>query len=115
MLIQILIIAFAVFALGRAVIKFRAKELSFSWFVFWLVFWIGVAVVVLLPQTTEVVARWIGVGRGVDAAIYLSIVLIFYLLFRVFIKIQSLEKNITKLTREIAVREARRPKEDSNE
>jgi hypothetical protein len=109
MLIQILIIAFAVFALLRAFVKFRARELSISWFIFWLVFWVGLGIVVWLPQTTEIVAQWVGVGRGVDAAIYFSIVLLFYLVFRIFLKLQSIESNITKLTREEAIQSAKEP------
>jgi len=112
MLIQILIIAFAVFALFRAFMKFRARELSISWFVFWLIFWVVLGIGVILPQTTEVVAKWVGVGRGVDVAIYFSIVLLFYLVFRIFLKIQSIESNITKLTREDAIREVKEPEKN---
>jgi hypothetical protein len=112
MLIQILIIAFAIFALIRVFTKFKARQLSIGWFVFWLVFWVLAGVVVLLPQTTEMVARWVGVGRGVDVAIYFSIVLLFYLVFRIFLKIQSIEGSITKLTREGAIREVKEPKQD---
>lgn len=112
MLVQILIIAFALFAILRVFTKFRSRQLSISWFIFWLVFWIGLGIVVGLPQTTEIVARWVGVGRGVDAAIYFAIVLLFYLVFRIFLKIQSIESNITKLTREEAIRSAQEPKKD---
>jgi len=110
MLIQILIVAFAVFALLRVFTKFRARQLSISWFIFWLIFWVMLGIGVIMPQTTEIVAQWVGVGRGVDVAIYFSIVLLFYLVFRIFLKIQSIESNITKLTREDAIREAKEPK-----
>jgi len=112
MLIQILIIVFALFAIWRALSKFRAKELAVSWFVFWLFFWVAVGVVVLLPQTTEIVASWVGVGRGVDVAIYFSIVLLFYMVFRIFLKLHSIEASITKVVREESIREAKIPKED---
>lgn len=95
--------------------KFRARELSPAWFIFWLLFWIAVGIVVWLPQTTEIVARWLGVGRGVDVAIYVSILLLFYLVFRIFLKMQSIDRDITKMTQELAIREAKEPKEQDNE
>jgi len=115
MLIQILLVAFSVFVIWRVVLRFKNKELSLPWFIFWTLFWIAVIVVVVLPQTTEVVASWLGVGRGVDVAIYVSIVILFYLVFRIFIKIQGIEKNITDLTRGKAIREAEVPKKDERE
>jgi hypothetical protein len=36
----------------------------------WLLFWVAVIVVAWLPDTTNLLARWLGVGRGVDTAMY---------------------------------------------
>jgi len=115
MLIQILLVAFSIFVLWRVFLRFRQKELSLGWFIFWIIFWLAVIVVVALPQTTEVVASWLGVGRGVDVAIYVSIVILFYLVFRMFIKIQKIEQNITELTRGKAIEEVKEPKDNERE
>jgi hypothetical protein len=50
-------------------------------------------------------ARWLGVGRGVDTAMYLSILTVFYLIFRSFAKIEDLDRQITKIVRANALRE----------
>lgn len=114
MLIQIVIIAFSLFAILRAFFKFRAKELSIAWLITWIVFWVLVGVVVLLPQTTEIIAAWFGVGRGVDVVIYISIVVLFYLTFKTFLKIQNLERDISKIVQELAISRPEEPndKED---
>jgi len=44
----------------------------------------------------------LGIGRGVDLAIYVSVICLFYLVYKLFIKIQSLERQITLLVRKLA-------------
>jgi len=90
----------------RSVYK-RRKEgfLGLSGFLFWSLFWIFVAVVVAVPESANSAARLFGIGRGADFAIYSSIGLIFFILFRLHIKIESIGRDITKLTRHQALEE----------
>ena len=71
----------------------------------WLVFWAVVIVVSLHPKTTDHLADLLGVGRGVDTAIYLSLLMIFYLLFRSFAKIEDMDRQLTRIVRANALRE----------
>lgn len=68
-------------------------------------FWIIVGGVTLSPQTTDTIAKLVGVGRGVDFIIYISIISLFYLVFRMFVKIEDVEREITKLVRKLAIEE----------
>ena len=106
MLIQILIVAFAIFAVVRAFFRFRQGRLPLVWFGFWAFFWVIASVVTLLPQTTTVAARLVGVGRGADFVLYLSVIALFYLIFRLFVKIEDLELEITRLVRKLALEES---------
>jgi len=105
MLIQIFIIIFVLFALSRALLRFKKNEIAIKEFLFWLVFWVAVSVAVLLPQTTTLLANLVGVGRGADLVIYISIVAVFYIIFRIFVKIEKIEQDITKIVREIGLKE----------
>lgn len=104
-IIQILIVLFALFAIWRTIRQFRAGALTLLWLMVWVLFWIAVGGVTLMPQTTDVIATVLGVGRGVDVVIYLSIITLFYLVFRLFVKIEDLEREITQLVRTLAVGE----------
>ena len=105
MLVQILIILLVLFIISRLVIKFRARVISGTETILWLIFWVVVAVVVLLPETTSFFARRLGVGRGVDLAIYLAIIIIFYIIFHLSVRLRKIEGNITKIIRHIAIEE----------
>ena len=113
MLIQFLIIAFALFAIVGTILNFKKNKISLNGLIFWLLLWLIISIVVLLPQTTNFFAKILGVGRGTDVAIYLSIVLVFYLIFKIFIRLEKLEANITKIVKEIALKD-NSPKNDNH-
>jgi len=101
--IQLLIIVFAALVVLKIISSFQKKEISFKMLVFWLSLWLMILIVVLLPQTTALLAKMLGVWRGTDVMIYLSVVMIFYLLFRIFVKLEKIESNITVIVRKIAL------------
>ena len=103
--IQIVLICFAAFALSRVLIRYRRGGMRMLHLGLWILVWAGVAVVAWLPDTTNLLATWLGVGRGVDTAMYLSILMSFYLLFRSFAKIEDLDRQLTRVVRANALRE----------
>ena len=106
-IIQILLILFALFAWSRAFLRLRSKTLTIGEFSFWSLIWIAVIVVGLFPSIITDVSTFVGIGRGVDLAVYMGIILLFYLLFRLYVKVDSQAQEITKLVREIAIRDAK--------
>jgi hypothetical protein len=106
--IQIVLVGFAAYALLRALQRFRKGGLSVWQFVVWAAVWLTLAVVVLLPNSTARIATLLGVGRGVDVAIYVSLALLFYIAFRQLGKIEDLERQITRLVRAHALRDFER-------
>ncbi|MFA5134756.1 MAG: DUF2304 family protein [Patescibacteria group bacterium] len=104
MAIKILIILFTVFALSRVFLRFREKHVTLIEFLLWSVLWIGIAVAAVLPQTTTIIADMLGVGRGVDAVIYLALLVLFYGMFRLYVKMEHIEREITQIVRRVALR-----------
>ena len=103
--IQIVLICFAFFAMSRVVVRYRRGGTRMLYLGLWLLFWACVVVVAVHPDTTSYFAGWLGVGRGVDIAMYLSVLMIFYLLFRSFAKIEDLDRQLTRVVRADALRE----------
>jgi small membrane protein len=100
---QLIVILFCLYAALKVGQKIRARAMSRRWGFFWITFWTGVALVVALPWTTSLLAARLGVTRGVDLVVYVSVIALFYLVFRLTVKIEKLESNITRLVREIAL------------
>jgi len=77
-IIQFLLVVFALFAITKTFRQFKNGKLTLAFLFLWILFWAIVGVVVVLPQTTDTLARFVGVGRGVDAIMYVSIIALFY-------------------------------------
>ena len=103
--IQIVLLCFAIFAMSRALIRYRRGLTRMLHLEMWLLFWVCVVVVALRPEVTDLLACWLGVGRGVDTAMYLALLMIFFLLFRNFGKVEDLDRQLTKVVRANALRE----------
>jgi hypothetical protein len=102
--IQILITLVSAFIIIKACGKLRKREVHAQTFTAWILFWLLVIALVWQPNLTDTLARFLQVTRGADAVFYLSLVGIFYLLFRAFIRMERMEQEITALVRELALR-----------
>ena len=114
MVIQVLIIAFAAYAFARVIGKFRTGELTRMALLLWGAFWIAVTTVTLLPDVTTWFAQLIGVGRGVDAVIYFAIIFLYYFVFRIFLRLEKLDHDITLLVRKMSIPEEDEADPESN-
>lgn len=82
-----------------------------SWLVSHLIALSGLAGIyfVAFPEHSTWIAHRLGVGRGADLVIYCWIVISLALSLNLQFKILRLQAAITELTRELALREPRRP------
>jgi len=97
---QILFSTFTLFALisvwGRKKIGLLGNKAVF----FWLFFWLLALVFVWWPNSTTILANKFGIGRGADLVLYASLVVIFYILFRLNVKLEGINRDITKIVRD---------------
>jgi hypothetical protein len=91
----------------------KSKELSLRETIAWLVVWVGTGVIFWFPQQTDKISKILGVSRGADLITYLAIIILAYLVFRIFIHLDRIEKSITKLTREDTLDEAEKHQHNS--
>lgn len=71
----------------------------------WTIVWIAAAVVVISPNTTQIIAEWLGVGRGVDLVLYASVIVLFFLVFKLFTTLDRLDRKLTDIVRKDALRD----------
>lgn len=102
-LIQFIIFAFIVFVIFKVFSRFKEKNLTLRELAGWIVFWLAVATIIALPQSTGFFAQILGVGRGTDVVIYISIIVIFYSIFKTQVRFEKIEREITKIVRDKAI------------
>lgn len=103
MVIQLILSVFVAIVLIKTIVDLTKKKLRLRKFLLWWVFWIAVLVVFWWPDTTQKIAELLQVGRGADAVFYISIVVIFYTIFKLYSRLDKIDKNQTTLAREIAL------------
>ena len=106
--VRIILILFALFALSRAVLRFKDKAININEFVFWAVVWIGGGIAIAIPGIVGQISRLSGIGRPADLVIYVTVILLFYLTFRSYVAIDKLEQKLTHVVREVAIKKAKK-------
>lgn len=109
MVIQIFVtIAVVLVVIPNIYSSYRKNNITNIGAIFWSSFWILGLVIVWFPELIEIIGNFFGVARSIDALIYISIVLLLYLMLRQKIRINRIEKEITKLTRKVALQEVKK-------
>ncbi|HBW74411.1 MAG TPA: hypothetical protein DEF59_04090 [Candidatus Magasanikbacteria bacterium] len=103
--IQIVLFLLIAFVVLRIAARFRAKDMGVFVFLSWLVFWSLAAIVVWRPELSTEIAQVFGVGRGADFVTYIALIALFYGFFRLGVRLERQERNISKLTQALALRE----------
>jgi len=108
---QIVIVLVTIIIIYKAFIRFRRKEINAFLLGMWILFWIMILIIDLQPNIINFIANFVGIGRGVDLVIYISLFVIFYLFFCLLVRINKIDKNISELTRKIALDEFEKNKQ----
>ncbi len=70
--------------------------------------WIGAGVAIADPWLVQSVATAMGIGRAADAVLYVFVLAFLWVSFYLYTRCLRLEREITALTRHLAIREATR-------
>ena len=64
---------------------------------------------ILWPSLTTIIAHRLGVGRGADMVIYISILIFWFVALKLYIRMRRLERMFTDAIRSSSLEKARRP------
>lgn len=101
--IAIITLVVAIVALLRVWARFKKSAITFSEGLFWSLLWLTVAFLGVFPEVVHPLALKLDVDTGTDLVFFGAILLLFWLSFRILVRIERIERNITKLVREIAL------------
>lgn len=106
MLQQIIALIIIAWFLSRLYWQKRKNYISFNEFLFWLIFWLLAAVLIIGLKFIDRLVAGLGfTGSGIEVLLYLSVAGLFYLVFRLRLRLEKIEKDITKLVESIALKD----------
>lgn len=72
---------------------------------FTLIIWGGILTLLLFPDTSFVLARYVGLQNNINALVFLGFVVVFFLQFRLFSSAEKNEQELSRFIRAQALRE----------
>ena len=104
MLQQVLALILIAFFVSRLFWQKKKGTLGANEYIFWLFFWILSAIAIIFIKYIDQLVETLGfTGSGIDVLIYFGVVFLFYLIFRLRLRLEKMEKNITKIVRDTAI------------
>ena len=108
MVIQIIVSVLAALLVLKGVIDVLKKKARLAQSFVWVIFWALVVVAFWRPDATQYVANVLQVGRGADAVLYIGILAVCIALFKIYNKVERMDRNFTSLVRKIAIMEGKK-------
>ncbi len=106
MLQQIIALIIIASILSRIFFLKKKKKIAAGEFIFWIFFWILAALFIISIKWIDKLVAGLGFsGSGIEVLLYLAVVVLFYSNFRLRLKFEKMEKNVTKIVRKIALEE----------
>ncbi len=100
-IIALLVLLYLFFKVYR---DYSDGRLDWQGVVAWTIIITVFALIALFPiQLSGTIKRLLGLGRGLDALFVVSIGLLFFLVFDIYLRIDRTEREITELTRKVAI------------
>ena len=96
----------ALIALSKSYVDFRGRLESLSMFVFWTVTWTLIVAVALFPSLVDVLLSFSSTGRaGLGTFFGMALVFLYFVVYRIYVKLERIEQNLTKTIQEVALRD----------
>ncbi|MFA6551838.1 MAG: DUF2304 domain-containing protein [Patescibacteria group bacterium] len=103
---QIIGLVIIIFFVSRLFWQKRTNQLNAAEFSFWFMFWAIAALAVVFLREIDSLVRYLGfTASGINFLLYLAVVVLFYFIFRLRIRLAKMEGEITKVVKEIATRD----------
>lgn len=101
---QIIALLVILFFITKLLWQKKRGQIGGNEFVFWLIFWIfSMIIVVSLKWIDKLVADLGFSGSGIEVILYIAVLALFYFIFRTRIKLEKIERDMTKIVREISL------------
>ena len=95
---------FAFLVITKTLVDYKKGRESRVMFLFWLLTWSIVLVVAFFPNFVNILINRFGLGKTGLGTIYgLGLVFVLFVLYRIYLKTNGVERDLNKLIRELAL------------
>ena len=104
---KVFALVLAAIAISKSYVDFRSRTESLKIFLFWVVTWLVIVVVALFPSIIDYLIGSFGEGRaGLGTFFGMGLVFLYFLAYRIYVKIGRVDQKLTKMVHELALRDS---------
>jgi len=105
-IIRWILIGLALFFIVDRFLRFIKKETGQSFYKLFstLLIWGAVLIISIFPDFAYFISSKLGMGKNLNTLIFFGFVVVFMILFRILAAIEKIEKEITKIVREMGMK-----------
>jgi small membrane protein len=107
-LMQYVLIILGGLGLLNLFVQLTKKNISVSNSLKWFVTCLAMIIIAIDPEISNRMANLFGIGRGADLIMYAAFVFVFFLIFKILLRLNKIDKQISKLVTHIAVKDAKK-------
>ena len=102
---QILLIIATIIVIIFFYRRLRVKKITPATFALWVLVCLIINFFAFAPKLSDPLAGFFGFGRGLDLLLVLGYALLVYAVYRLYVKIDELNRNTTELVRALAIKD----------
>ena len=114
MILKVFILLFGIFAVSRSHLRYKDRLLTMTAALFWILLWTLIILSVMFKEETSSLAQYFGIGRGADLLLFGAVLFLSYLSFRLYVRVEELRQELTRLIRALAIREVEEDRKKNN-
>ena len=112
-LARVFSIVLALIAISKSYVDFKEKKESVQMFLLWTLIWLGIVLVAVFPSIVEFMLTAGGGGVGIGTFLGMALVFLFFLVYRMYVRMETMEQRITLIAQKLALQDDWRSDETS--
>ena len=103
---KIFSILLAAITISKSYVDFRSRKESLQMFLFWTITWFLIVIIALFPFIVDLLISSFGGERaGLGTLFGMGLVFLFFVAYRIYVKIEHMDQKLTRTIQELALRD----------
>ena len=103
---KIFSVLLAAIVISKSYVDLRARAESLQMFIFWVFTWTMIMLVALFPSIVDFLIASSRYGQtGLGTVFGMGLVFLFFVVYRIYVKMESVEQKLTKTIQELALKD----------
>jgi len=112
---KIFSVLLATIVISKSYVDLRARAESLQMFIFWVFTWTMIMLVALFPSIVDFLIASSRYGQtGLGTVFGMGLVFLFFVVYRIYVKMESVEQKLTKTIQELALKDRQKESRSRN-